>query len=499
MKTKIITLLFLNISLFVFSQEVDYYCATPDDNAPDPQGMHSYAIDPPDIATLEPLVLNVKFWKVNGPNGEFYGNFSEDHTLEGIAELNLIYNQFNIFFKYRGWEELDSPTNVVDYRYEDGDGDGDKECITYPNPDPEGFSKLELCQLGAFWSFVGSNYFDPTSINVYITSWNINFGGAAQFIGANKIVLGSGSLIDDKGLIHEMGHALGLKHTRSSGEHVTRDPNDTVNFNATLAGDRVVDTAANPGFRDTSCSPSTDPSCYPYVLAGCTYDQSSLEEDNSTPPSLYKEEIDHEDVINVMGDAYVCMENYLSPGQGVRIREKIQNLSVLQAALTDVPALYEPYSGEYYFAGPFDPILHRPLMQPGFDYIFVECTGNFPQPAGYNVTFNYNNNSLLSIDEDELNYNLITHPNHSAIKIKGTQVFDPPRKCYNNFNRNPKGGSITKFNDGILNTNVTISPQDSTAINNPNLIQNLDNGLYKIEKAYDDGAVQETVIQKGNN
>jgi hypothetical protein len=56
-----------------------------------------------------------------------------------------------------------------------------------------------------------------------------------------------------------------------------------------------------------------------------------------------------------------------------------------------------------------------------------------------------------------------------------------------------------KFNDNVLNANVTITPQDSTAINNPNLIQNLGQGLYKIEKNFNDGSSQETIILKGNN
>jgi hypothetical protein len=74
-----------------------------------------------------------------------------------------------------------------------------------------------------------------------------------------------------------------------------------------------------------------------------------------------------------------------------------------------------------------------------------------------------------------------------------------PRKCYNNYNKTSIGGSITKFNDDVFNTNVTISAQDSTSINNQNLIQELPSGLYKIEKNYDDGSTQETVIYKGNN
>jgi len=44
-----------------------------------------------------------------------------------------------------------------------------------------------------------------------------------------------------------------------------------------------------------------------------------------------------------------------------------------------------------------------------------------------------------------------------------------------------------------------MTSKDSTAINNPNLINELDPGLYKIGKNYEDGAVQEVVIFKDND
>ena len=101
----------------------------------------------------------------------------------------------------------------------------------------------------------------------------------------------------------------------------------------------------------------------------------------------------------------------------------------------------------------------------------------------------------------ETDYRSILHPNHTAIYILHHDLvpIPYPRKCYDNWNKAPSGGSIIKFNDDVFNTNVTITVQDSTSINNENLIQNLESGLYKIEKSYDDGSTQETVIFKENN
>ena len=59
-------------------------------------------------------------------------------------------------------------------------------------------------------------------------------------------------------------------------------------------------------------------------------------------------------------------------------------------------------------------------------------------------------------------------------------------------------GNITKFHDGVINSNYTIYPIDSIQINDPDLIQNLDNGLYKIDKQYNDGSQEENLIIKNN-
>jgi len=78
---------------------------------------------------------------------------------------------------------------------------------------------------------------------------------------------------------------------------------------------------------------------------------------------------------------------------------------------------------------------------------------------------------------------IFSHPNHSAIdiiEVNKAYGYAQIKKCYDNNNRTPIGGGITKFNDNIFNTNVTITPKDSTGINNPNLVNELPNGLYKI-------------------
>ena len=46
---------------------------------------------------------------------------------------------------------------------------------------------------------------------------------------------------------------------------------------------------------------------------------------------------------------------------------------------------------------------------------------------------------------------------------------------------------------------MTVTSQDSTSINDPNMINNLQPGLYNIIEHYDDGESEEQLIIKENN
>jgi hypothetical protein len=71
------------------------------------------------------------------------------------------------------------------------------------------------------------------------------------------------------------------------------------------------------------------------------------------------------------------------------------------------------------------------------------------------------------------------------------------QKCYDNYDDTPiLGGKVIKFNDDVFNTNVTITPKDSLGINNPNLIEQLAPGLYKVEKNYEEGNTEQDIIFK---
>ena len=103
------------------------------------------------------------------------------------------------------------------------------------------------------------------------------------------------------------------------------------------------------------------------------------------------------------------------------------------------------------------------------------------------------------ISKDETDYNTITHPNHKAMEISQLAPYmnNPVRKCWDRDGL-ATSGRVTKFNDGVFNGNYTVTQQDSVQINNPNLIEDLDPGLYTIDKTYDDGTTDQKVVQKQN-
>ncbi len=412
-------------------------------------------------------------------------DLGEEDYLAAIAYLNINYNQFNIFFKYSGFEFIEDI--------------GDYDNNYYP--DRINF-RIQGIDGGAVAGF-------PNPLNIIITHQAFTNDQNKQFL-----------------IAHEVGHILGLRHTNgntsrfldnfttqltcnsnqissgnfpslnSTSENVTRDETDTVNYNADETGDLVTDTPATYFEVNLCLNNNSGTPILEYLYSDEVVDATN------TP----YEDID---VNNFMvSDNRIEFYGYntsFTEGQGIRMRETIENEAIIQAILTPVSSLYEPYKGNYYVAGPSNPD-DKPLFQPGFDYKFVSAGGQTPNgyqiyntPSDYeDTTFVYDSSIILKeIDRFSLDLDNIYHPNRSAIVIE--QLEDQPRRCYHNVNRAISGGKIIKFNDGVLNGNYTIIEKNSSDINQPTLIQDLENGLYLIRKQYNDGTQEQKIILKQNN
>lgn len=465
----------------------------------DESGRYSYATDFENISYPN-VLFNIHFWVLLEDQDESdmdnynYVGPTEYDVLTAIANANKGMNKFGIFFKYDGVDVVNDSSLALVIN----PSTSNSNCLQsdYPNHTPYG-------TVGS--TIVNTPEIYPTdALNVYIMKESVCFGGW----GPSHLLLISDDGLEGPSFVHEMGHFLGLGHTRGGNgnsqtpnncEHVTRDttllkdPNDPFApyFNADKRGDRVVDTPAVPDMY---------PNVAPYNYnENCEY----IGDAGDCQGSQY--DFTSDDLKNTMGDGYYfdCTEIRLTPGQGIRMREKITsanpNTVLGKIRSYDMSPLYEPYKGQYFSVGPDLPYSERPLFQPGFNYKFVECNGDYPQPSNYYDTSfwsNYNN-IVLGIGLDETNYSIITHPNHTAIRIK--QVQASAHKCYDNNNRMAIGGKVTKFHDNVINTNLTETNKDATAINDQNLIQDLETGLYKIDKNFEDGSTEEVIIFKENN
>lgn len=462
------------------------------------------AYDQATLNQFDPVIINVYFWELrqdnggfdpNDPNASDYPQGFEKEALDVIAALNMKLNEYRLFFKYKGVSEIHDTGLYDETSFTDFNG------------------------------LLTANQTNDNAINFYVSP-SIN-GGVASIM-KNNILISRGSFRWNSSIsIHEVGHCLGLLHTfqyytghlyGEDCEAITRLDTDD-EFNADEAGDRVVDTNAIPNFRREHYWELY----FEAIDDGLTHEQAVIYAEGYTPYQYLNENceytkiksknchddlyiFDEDDIANIMSYSRTTCTSLITLGQAIRMheaiaidcKEKLQN--TIAPPEDGFMTLYEPYKGEYFYAGPFIPEQHTPLFQPGFTYEFVQCSGTYPEPADYNETFSYTSQIVKTVAATETDYSTIFHPNHSAIKIAEIDNLGnaQPQMCYNNWNRAPVGGKITQFNDGVFNTNVTITPQDSLQINDPNLIQNLENGLYKIDKNYEDGAIDEVVILKDN-
>jgi hypothetical protein len=473
-------------------------CATPDGTAPSLPGVYSFADDMPTLQNFDPVVFNVFFWGINKDDGSSDFPLTENTALSAVAKMNIEFNPFGIFFKYYGMDFIDSDKYYIIDR-----GAG------------------ELYGHSSIFDYVRANNLRKTdAFNIYVPYSTLGFAGAAEKRKKVNMVMNGFSLINSPSLLsHETGHCFNLQHTfvnwhnpnPEGCEHVTRDPLNE-HYNAHLRGDSITDTAAMPDFesehywelRDMGYTPAEAQAMYiPYkYVDSVTFEY--IGDGTDCQDNDY--DIDPIDVKNIMAYAPAAppYTKKFTTAQKIRMHEAIieDSYSEFGAATTTFAALYEPYKGSYPPYYPHPQPWQMPMFQPGFTYDFIECCCEYIQSAIYDdPNFSVDPGHVVKhVDKYMTLYNQIYHPNHTAIVIHEIdEAFGSVsyQKCYDNYQTPPVlGGRVIRFNDNIFNANVTITPKDSTQITDPELIDNLDNGLYKIETNFANGVDEETVIYK---
>lgn len=207
-------------------------------------------------ANDQDIVLNVKFHTIYGPNGENQHNITESHYLKIIEILNVNFNQFRIFFKYRGYNSFN-----------------DGQLVMLPSINGPSIGRQ---------AFIDKNLYDFNAVNIFYTGMG-GGGSGHDYTGdtfINPFYFYYPNYFNYL-IVHEMGHTLGLNHLDSAGSYVVNDnlpqckiettytwddqmcvatgflglPNNNMSenvtrdplnpkYNADSRGDRVIDTAA---------------------------------------------------------------------------------------------------------------------------------------------------------------------------------------------------------------------------------------------------------------
>ncbi len=503
-----------------------------------------------------PFIFNVEFHLIY-ENGVPAHDITEDELLKIIAVLNINFNDLDIFFKYTGFNFLEA-TTFPDFDYVNGTPSNLNDVIddfTQLGLYHDNVINIFILNMNGnsshFWDETAINNFNQYTENMITHEFGHILGLLHVFSGAqpNQISLPENHPCSSFqwNFFHQPVHQF-------DSENITRDINDS-NYNASGAnakGDLIHDTeACFYFFRTNMCqfidefvedyrvydnSYYPDTECYYCDISqlefcytnGSSYYTVTNSDNISTDIALNSNT--WQDIINSnlidcdlieSGIMYRGLEtinhnymsygtdlSYFTTGQKIRMYQTIYSDTDLQQKLAKLPdgsadfsVLYEPYKVIEGTSG-FDPDIN--YYQPGFDYEFITCSadgqwgGYSPDASNYDdITFDIHYNGIYNqfMDKYFTPYDELIQPDHTSILIP---IIDnlQPRKCLCSMLKLASGGSVTKFNDGIINTNITVYPKDSLQINDSNLIHNLNSGLYKIDKQFIDGSQEQNVILK---
>ena len=457
-----------------------------------------------------PMVLNVKFHGVHETDGSDIHNINEERFLKIIASLNLNFNQFNIFFKYRGYGIINnssyvnsgSTTTLVNIATQQGDYDQSSINVFINNGGLYGGTNNILLTTQVP-DANASNGISP----FYDYLANYNMGRTLGLLNINVGALQSGTPVTNNipACITNptMSKAFFPVNSIYQPENVTRIVG--VGFNADIAGDMVTDTqACFQGYLNNFCS---TPQFQNFV-------QHPEVVDNSTSPVMYN--CTAVESHNFMQNHWaVGVPNSFTAGQGARMRQYIISnpadfnpfLNLLADGITsDTTVLFEPYSAHIVSgdivktedlgngtANVCRAWLMEHKFQPGFDYTFTDNSTpdpitvgkyDFPVPPVRLHTFDY------PVTIAQLDPTISFAPSDTGLAhISCTKGL--------NCTIEPFIGGILISSPDLLSTNPTIEQLDEIRAKDPELFEKLySNYYYKLKKETATGAKVEKVFYK---
>jgi len=301
-------------------------------------------------------VFNVYFHVINEDDGTREIPIGENEIMDAVALLNINYNPFNIFFKYIGYNDIN-----------------DSDWTTVANP--TAFQNLRTYA-------IDNNYYIEEAFNVFICE---EFGSGSGI----AFKPGTMSLIEDEDLLtsalqHEIAHNFLIHHIHQPSNACEYE-NGT---NSDIAGDLVTDTnAAHPIDIDGADNIIGNEDDEVVLLNGIY----SYNNANNNRTDCINTAYTNVQILNYMAsNSYLGIRNSFTNGQGVRMRETIENnlTTIYGNVQNTIESLYQPFDVSIIedalvisvtdntpnngMATVCRNIVTRHRFQKGFDYIFTQ-------------------------------------------------------------------------------------------------------------------------------